>query len=211
MANINALLDNLADGQSKNIKGTSVRRVDYDYIIDNESYTKDQASMIIQENQREKGKSQYDQVAFLLVERPNTVIATRRIRNKTEHTNLLAEAKRKKLIIWRADVKEVDGKFSAVLPWIVDWESVDNLYENKPVPSKPIPTKSTATRTLATTPMRPMSTLEPIEPRELNIEPKGISCPFCGKSCTSTPGRTLHVKGKHPERFEEYENMKGSL
>lgn len=35
-------------------------------------------------------------------------------------------------------------------------------------------------------------------------ESDGLSCPFCGKKVTSTPGRTLHVKGCHPDKFDEY-------
>lgn len=35
-----------------------------------------------------------------------------------------------------------------------------------------------------------------------------LKCPFCDKKVTSTPGRTLHVKNKHPERYEEYMNTK---
>jgi hypothetical protein len=34
-----------------------------------------------------------------------------------------------------------------------------------------------------------------------------LRCPFCGQKSTSTPGRTLHVKAKHPERLEEYKNL----
>ena len=36
----------------------------------------------------------------------------------------------------------------------------------------------------------------------------GLTCPFCGKAVNSTPGRTLHVKGKHPDRYEEYLKQK---
>lgn len=31
-----------------------------------------------------------------------------------------------------------------------------------------------------------------------------LSCPYCDKTVTSTPGRTLHVKNKHPDKFDEY-------
>lgn len=31
-----------------------------------------------------------------------------------------------------------------------------------------------------------------------------LKCPFCGHGVSSTSGRTLHVKNKHPERLSEY-------
>lgn len=39
--------------------------------------------------------------------------------------------------------------------------------------------------------------------------PPGLQCPFCGHKVSSTPGRTNHVKGKHPERIDEYKQMFG--
>lgn len=32
----------------------------------------------------------------------------------------------------------------------------------------------------------------------------GLRCPFCNHSVSSTPGRTLHVKHKHPELLADY-------
>lgn len=31
-----------------------------------------------------------------------------------------------------------------------------------------------------------------------------LKCPFCGRGASSTSGRTLHVKNKHPDRLSEY-------
>jgi hypothetical protein len=36
-----------------------------------------------------------------------------------------------------------------------------------------------------------------------------LKCPFCNHKVNSTPGRTNHVKGKHPERIEEYRKIFG--
>jgi len=42
--------------------------------------------------------------------------------------------------------------------------------------------------------------------KEPELEPiNELECPFCGKELRSTPGRTLHVKGHHPDRLEEYQ------
>ena len=38
----------------------------------------------------------------------------------------------------------------------------------------------------------------------LKQETNELSCPFCGKKVSSTPGRTLHVKNAHPDKLEEY-------
>ncbi len=112
----------------------------------------------------------YDKIAFLLVKPPSRVISTHQIRNRKEHTALLKTAKEKKYFVYHADVERRDGKFFAIQPWIVDWESVDNIFD----PSG----KNDAEE----------------------VEDTGkLSCPFCGKKCSSKSGLTLHLKTKHPE------------
>lgn len=39
--------------------------------------------------------------------------------------------------------------------------------------------------------------------------PTGLHCPYCGKQVSSTPGRTLHVKNKHPEKLDVYMSSLG--
>lgn len=35
-------------------------------------------------------------------------------------------------------------------------------------------------------------------------ETNNLNCPYCNKQLHSTPGRTLHVKNKHPDQYEQY-------
>lgn len=69
-----------------------------------------------------------------------------------------------------------------VYPLILEWDSVKDV---APAPTikqgKPTP---------------------PAKPQLI-----GNGCPFCGKSISSTPGRTLHVQHAHPERLEEYQEL----
>ena len=38
-----------------------------------------------------------------------------------------------------------------------------------------------------------------------------LFCPYCDHPINSTPGRTLHVKSKHPDKLEEYQEWLKSL
>ena len=44
---------------------------------------------------------------------------------------------------------------------------------------------------------------EEVKP-ESEPETSELACPFCDKVCNSKPGRTLHVKSRHPNHVEEY-------
>jgi len=49
--------------------------------------------------------------------------------------------------------------------------------------------------------------LEPEAERKADVlkpESAELSCPFCGKKISSTPGRTLHVKNAHNDKLDEY-------
>ena len=37
---------------------------------------------------------------------------------------------------------------------------------------------------------------------------KSYKCPYCDTVTSSTPGRTLHVKSRHPDKLEEYKSTK---
>lgn len=145
----------------------------------------------LREDHKSRGqKLPYDQIAFLLVKPPSRVISSHQIKNRKQHSELIAKAKEKKYVVYYADVKKRDGKLHAVQPWIVDFESVDNLYA--PVEE---PTKAKA---------KPKT-----KPDAKEVEDSDeIRCPFCNKKMNSTPGRTLHVKSKHPDKLAEYKKMK---
>lgn len=152
-----------------------------------------------------KQKFPYDSVMFLLVRPNRTVVSTHRINGKKEHTELLDKAKSKNLQLYYADVMQIDNKWYTSPHWIIDWDSVDEpaevAYEAKPREMK---------RTKVSLESEgPLEVLEEQakEPEEtIQVEPvqNEISCPFCNKKMTSTPGRTLHVKAAHPDKYQEY-------
>lgn len=192
MASIETQCQSLPESKSKKIRGITVERDGDQYLIDGETYDLQDAVGIIQESgSSSRKKFPYGKVAFLLVKPPRHVVSTHQIRNRGEHAKLLEKAKAKSYFVYHADVeKQEDGKFHAIPPWIIDWESVDNIYgppEN-----------------LGKAKSRP-KTVTDVEEVEYKTE---LSCPFCGKKVNSTPGRTLHVKTKHPDRYDEYMETK---
>lgn len=181
MASIETQCQSLPESKPKKIRGITVERDGDRYLIDGENYNLQDAVGIIQESGSSlRRKFPYGQVAFLLVKPPSHVVSTHQIHNRNEHSKLLEKAKAKNYFVYHADVqRQEDGKFCAIPPWIIDWESVDNIYgppENlgKGV-SKPKPKTETEYKT-------------------------ELFCPFCNKQCTSKPGLTLHLKAKHQDQ-----------
>lgn len=52
-----------------------------------------------------------------------------------------------------------------------------------------------------------LEVLNQIPPLEIKQQ-TFYNCPYCDFKATSTPGRTMHVKSKHPSQFEEYKATK---
>ena len=125
-------------------------------------------------------KLTYDQIIFLLVKPPSRAVSSHQIKSRKDHVTLLEKAKEKEYVVYYADVKRQDGKFFAVQPWIIDPESVVNL----------------------------RGLVEEAKPETELIVEDEICCPFCNKKMTSTQGRSLHVKAKHPTRYKEYQSSK---
>jgi len=209
MSSLSTQLENLQDGKPKNIRGVLVRREYEQYFIDDVPHSLDATIEFIQENGAggKKRGFAYDSVAFLLVKAPSKVVSTHQIRDRKCHMELLEIAKSKKLMVYFTDVKKVGGKWYTTLPWIVDFESVDNLFgpvenfnnEYKPKPKsklKKVDSKDDWEEDI-------VDIIETV--KEIELEGiKGLSCPFCDKIMNSTPGRTLHVKSKHPDKYDEY-------
>lgn len=140
-----------------------------------------------------KQKFPYDSVMFLLVDKKRRIISTHNIKNRKEHLDLIKRAIDKGYILYHADVQKIGDKWYTCPQWIVDWESI--------------------TETIDETHDKPEPKCEPDTENEQGVEnepkhetklPIEISCPFCDKKMTSTPGRTLHVKSAHPEKYQEY-------
>jgi hypothetical protein len=129
-----------------------------------------------------KQKFPYHSVIFILAEKNRRVISKHNIKNRKEHLELLKKARDKGYILYHADVQNIDGKWYTCPQWIVDWESIaDVTHEEQELDHTP----------------------EQEAKNEAKL-PTEISCPFCDKKMTSTPGRTLHVKSAHPEKYQEY-------
>lgn len=129
------------------------------------------------------GEIAYTKVAFLMVEYPLRVVSTHQVKNRKEHKELIAKAKTKGLYLYYADVKCVDGKYYAVRPWVVDWETM---------PDHP---DDVAKRELQQT-----------EEKELEA-PTSLICPYCSKQMSSTSGLTLHIKSKHLDKLDRYQSI----
>lgn len=189
MPTLEEILLNIDAGKSKKVRGLIVKSDGVGYEID--GYVHDLQDAIKQIEQKGKTKGfPYELVAFILVRPPSKVISTHKIHNKTEHSKLIEDAVSRGLYVYYADVQKADGKYYAKHPWIVDWDSVP---EEGGIPNRP--SKKTKKKTKS----------EETEPRKASpVSDDTLKCPFCGKIVSSTPGRTLHVKCKHPDRLEEY-------
>jgi hypothetical protein len=207
MTSLNTQLQALSEGKTRKIRGKSVRREGDTFYVDDEPHSMEEAAAAIGNKKRQKFP--YDSVAFLLVKPPSRVVSSHQIKSRKEHADLIEKAKQKKYIVYYADVKKVDGKYMAVQPWVVDFESVDNLYgpvENlgKPTakPAKPKKERTPNHSQIFTSDEKDEEDI--VDRLEEMEDTEGIFCPFCEKKMNSTPGRTLHVKSKHPDRYEEY-------
>jgi len=181
MSPLNTQLQNLGESKVQKIRGISVRRENDSYFIDDTPYGIDDAVARIENDGKKRQGFPYNEVVFLLVKQPKRVISYHKIKSRSGHVKLLEIARKKKLLIYYADVEKRGKKFFAKEPWAVDFESVDDLYgaiDNSGKIS--------------------------VDPGEV----EGIHCPVCFKPMKSTPGRTLHVKAHHPERYEEYMRSK---
>tara|TARA_R110000868_G_scaffold150227_8_gene373274 strand:- start:3699 stop:4355 length:657 start_codon:yes stop_codon:yes gene_type:complete len=218
MSSLSTQLENLQDGKPKNIRGVLIRREHEQYFIDDVPHSLDATIEFIQENGAggKKRGFAYDSVAFLLV-KISRIVSTHQIRDRKGHMELLEIAKSKKLTVYFTDVKKIGGKWYTTLPWIVDFESVDNLFgpienfsndKHKPKPRKvKLRIEKDSEDDLEEDIVDIMEKVEEVnetEPEEI----KGLLCPFCDKIMNSTPGRTLHVKSKHPDKYDEYLSSK---
>lgn len=166
-------------------------------------------------NVEAKMNSTYLNQIFILVEAPSRIVSTHKIKEEKEYNDLIKTAKNKKLCLYKADVIHTDGRYFAVQPWSLVYASIlpdsKNRADNQDViiniaansgvteapKSKDMTVKSNDTRPNDATEIPKSNGIT------ANSAPN-LTCQYCGKVMTSTPGRTLHVKSKHPEKFQEY-------
>lgn len=133
----------------------------------------------------------YDKSAFILICPPSKVVSTHRIKNRQEHAKLVEAAKNQHLLLYYSHVIKKGNKFYTDEPLIVDEETAESYLSNLSMEHI-----STAVEIQQSTPSTNYS-----DPDDQ------LTCPFCHKKMTSTPGRTLHIKHKHPDRLKEYKDM----
>lgn len=129
-------------------------------------------------------KIDYNNTAFVLIKPPTRIISTHKIKNKQQHIELIETALSKSCLLYYSGIVSRDGKNYASDPLLLDENTINTIVDQQHEPS-------TIT----------------IEDPPRDFEPKDaddLRCPFCNKKMSSTPGRTLHVKHKHPELFDKY-------
>jgi hypothetical protein len=170
-------LTELRSGKSKKIRGLTVRRVGDDYSVG------DEEGLTLEEAKTQlanrEGAQRSGGIPYHRVVFFEKTIKIHRLKNRAEHLQLIDAVLARKRCLFYADVIERDGKFYASSIHIVDWETIPDVEETKTTPT----THSPETWNGST------------------------SCPFCGKACSSTSGRTLHVKDQHPTRLDEYREL----
>lgn len=199
MATIEDQLLKIEDNGSKSIRGIKVvRESDYEFLIENVIHSLEDAVAYIDELGSSKRKGiDYDTVVFAIMKPRSRVVSTHRARNKKDHRKILDLAFKKQCFVYTAGVKKRNGKYYASLPWLIDWDSVDALYDE--LTGKPkVEFKNDDIKSVK-------------KKKAKEREKPTIFCPFCDHKISSTPGRTLHVKSKHPKKLEEYQEWLKSL
>lgn len=176
MPSIKQILQRLKHGKSKKIKNIAIKRDAEHYIIDGFAYDLEEAANYISEKGSSGRGIDYNKTIFMLARPHGSIVTTRKVNDRSEHQKLITEAKRKGLYVYYSSVVQFGDRYLAGYPKIVDWESV---------PDSAPPPKSKRSKT------------------QIDIKHE-LNCPYCSKRLSSTPGRTNHVKAKHPEKLEEY-------
>lgn len=179
-------LKSIKSGRSTRVRGREVTKDGDRYLIDGEEYSIDEAVTKLDQSGSAKSGIDYDWTVFLECQpydgpRP---VKTHRCRDKTEHSALLEAVKKRNNYLWYGGVTKNGDRCFAKPPFIIDWDSI---------PEHPYEVKKRTEQT--------------VKPQDPKCWDGGLSCPFCGDEVSSTPGRTLHVKAKHLDRFEEYQKL----
>lgn len=195
MTPIEIQLDKIGDKNVKIIRGISIIRSNDTFIIDDVCHTIQDAAKYIQINNKDSNKFPYEELAFLL-KKPmtNNVVSVHQVANRKQHVELLELAKKKKCYIYYADIEGRNNKWYAIEPHVLDWESVDNLHN--------INNENTVKENIVKENIIDENIIDE------NIVKENNDCPYCGKKISSTPGRTLHVKSKHFDQYQEYLNKR---
>jgi len=127
------------------------------------------------------GKIDFKATAFILVKPPSRIISQHKLKNVAEYQDLLDKAIASNYCLYSAPIVKRNGTYIAIQPWQLHMDTIPRLDVSEE------------------------------EPITVSAEPDQLCCPFCDKPVASTPGRTLHVKSNHADRFEEYQQWLKSL
>ena len=182
MNKIHDKLKNLGQDKTRKISGVKVTRCNSEFIIDDQHYTIIEAAEFIETNQLIDSKNPFDSLSFVLVRPgcdPTSARRAFRVGSKAERDALLKYAKSKNFYVYAGSVKLVDEKPQTQGPFAFVWDSMPSDIERKP----------------SRWPSGDLRTMEKNSLIELN-------CPYCSSIFSSTSGRTLHIKSKHPEEIK---------
>jgi aspartate carbamoyltransferase regulatory subunit len=125
----------------------------------------------------------YQNMVFVLVKPPAKVISTHRLKDKSQYLDLLVKARDKKCLIYYSDIVKIKGKYCARDPITIDVQSLGN-----------IDLSDQAETVVSYASEAPTS-------HSAEVADMSLKCPYCGKTMSSTSGKTLHIKHKHPEQI----------
>jgi len=188
MSKIHDELKDLSQDKTRKISGVKVTRCNSEFIIDDQYYTIIEAARFIETNQSIDSKNPFDSLSFVLVRPgcdpnydPNGARRAFRVGSKAERDALLKHAKSKNFYVYVGSIKLVDGKPQTHGPFAFAWDSMPSDTEKKP--SK-----------------WPSGDLRTMEKKKNSLIE--LDCPYCSSIFSSTSGRTLHIKSKHPEEIK---------
>lgn len=127
----------------------------------------------------------YSETVFMMIEPPCRIISVHRVQDQKSHKDLIIKAKQKGLYLYRANVRNRNGKIFAIQPWLIEWDTVKEQQQETrsvevEVVKEQLPDK-----------------VEDDKPTDSFI------CPHCSKKMSSSSGLTLHIKSKHHETSDD--------
>lgn len=182
--NIEDKLDKLKLNRSKKIGSVQVILREDGYEINSELYGREEAIKILSESPKPESEKGY-----CVLTKPYSRIPLYgyAYTNQSEYLQIVKEARAKSLYLYKCGgrTSSYNGNIYSQLPWIIEWDTVPEPGQAPKIPDQQIECNTNID--------------QPIE--------LGMFCPFCRIPVSSKPGRTLHVKSKHPDRMNEYEQL----
>ena len=177
------------------------------YSIDGVEYSLDNLVNYISTTSTTSSYINYSDTAFLLIKPySQSVISTHKCKNKQEHKDLISRAKSLGLHLYYAGVENLNGRYYAVQPFIIDWDSIsDTNDESKDIPDLTCPHCNKVCNSSSGLALHIKSRHSDDEVEAIDQDLNKFKCPYCDKIASSSSGKTLHIKNKHPEHFREYQ------